>query len=154
MSTPTTKQRAADNQAFMDAMRGIPGYAVAIAMSGRGIDFRGCNKAHLAEAWAKRNEPGSYETALKSLTLEGIATAAKARITSKQQRDSWQAELAAEISASRLRVSVRDGFDRALPHLMLHQALDNLDAVLNCRTFHEQADASIKARDFLAACGR
>lgn len=37
---------------FMQALRGIPTHIVAWAVSGNGVNWRGCSKSHIAEAWA------------------------------------------------------------------------------------------------------
>lgn len=50
---------------------------------------------------------------------------------------------------------VAKAINAALPHLVLHQALDHLELVLNgCRNHREQEHADTQARAFLAQAGR
>lgn len=147
--------RNLDEEAFLARMKGIPADVLARAMTSPGISFSGCSKSRMATAWSLRNAEKSGYECLKGATIEGLHAKAVAI-----RDDIARRALARTVSPQcanehLLRLSVHRGIDRALPHLLFHQALDHLHVVLNgCRNSVEQLRADTAAREFLAACGR
>lgn len=69
-----TPSEQAQFDLFKQKLRGIPGYKIATAMNflNHGVDFRGCTKEMMAEAWAIRNDERYGHRCIKEMTIEGI----------------------------------------------------------------------------------
>lgn len=144
-----------EQERFIARMKGIPSDALARAMSTQGISFVGCSKAHMAKVWAMRNSPNSGYGRLADATLDSIHSKALSIRDDIAKRALQRLTDAQRADEHIQRQIVRRSLEKALPHLLLNEALCHLDTVLNgCRSSADQERADRAAREFLASCGR